>query len=178
MRFLLIIWQTCGRCRSESEVYRVHVTHDQWPLTSLWNPWQIITITHYNNNHSLSSKANLDKRPNFPDVLLPVLGEESCKLAFLNHAMWIVCLRELWHLKALHDFYFNQWMETLRAQAFSTGPSCTSWSSASPIFTFEKILRTLLLFWKVMGEHYFTQQTQLHVQTNTLLRITVIIKSS
>ena len=167
MRFPLIIWQTCGRCRSESEVYRVHVTHDQWPLTSLWNPWQIITITHYNNNHSLSSKANLDKGPNFPDVLLPVLGEQSSKLAFFKHTMWIVCLCELRHLKKAELFLGDQRMETLRAQAFSTGPSCTSWSSASPIFTFEKILRTLLLFWKVMGEHYFTQQTQLHVQTNT-----------
>ena len=165
MRFLLIIWQTCGRCQSESEVYRVHVTHDQWPLTSLWNPWQIITIIIF--NHLLSSKANLDKGPNFPDVLLPVLGEQSSKLAFFKHTMWIVCLCELRHLKKAELFLGDQRMETLRAQAFSTGPSCTSWSSASPIFTFEKILRTLLLFWKVMGEHYFTQQTQLHVQTNT-----------
>ena len=140
MRFPLIIWQTCGRCRSESKVYRVHVTHDQWPMTSLWNPWQIITIVIF--NHSLSSKANLNKRPNFPDVLLPVLGEQSSKLAFFKHTMWIVCLCELRHLKRAALFLGDQGMETLRAQAFSTGPSCTSWSSVSPMFTFEKMLRT------------------------------------
>ena len=57
------------------------------------------------------------------------------------------------------------WMETLRAQAFSTGPSCTSWSSASPMFTLWKMLQNTFsfFFWKVMGGHQFTTNTIVHV---------------
>ena len=119
---------------------------------------------------SLSSKTNLDKWPDFSYVLLPVLGEECGKLAFLNHAMRIVCFCEFGHLKQSDCFrcelYFHA---TLRAHAFSTGPSCTSWSSTSPMFTFGQMHwdNLFVFFWKVMERHYFTTNTIVYVNKHS-----------
>ena len=98
--------------------------------------------------------------------------------------MGIISLCELGHLKTSDYFYYvssifkiiiDQEILTLRAHAFSTGPSCTSWSSVSPMFNFVEFSFGTLNFSEVMGGYYFITNTIVVVNKH---RITVIIKSS
>ena len=70
----------------------------------------------------------------------------------------------------IKGFICQSRLKTLRAQAFSTGPSCASWSSASPMFTLEQMHKDTLFFffWKVMGGHCSTTSTIVYVSNKHL----------